>query len=120
MIVRRGTVARDFGPRHPLATAASHPSLICFSHLRWAFVFQRPQHLMRRAARNARVFYWEEPLFGDSPAPVLEGSLSPEGVWVLTPILPHGTDAAASLKTQRTLLDAFVAREAIENPILWY
>jgi hypothetical protein len=30
--------------------------LICFSHLRWNFVFQRPQHLMRRA-RLARIFY---------------------------------------------------------------
>ena len=30
------------------ATAA----LICFSHLRWHFVYQRPQHLMTRFARD--------------------------------------------------------------------
>ena len=35
--------------------------LICFSHLRWNFVFQRPQHLMSRFARERRVIYWEEP-----------------------------------------------------------
>jgi UDP-galactopyranose mutase len=32
-------------PRKPSDT------LICFSHLRWNFVFQRPQHLMSRFAR---------------------------------------------------------------------
>jgi UDP-galactopyranose mutase len=37
-------------------------TLICFSHLRWDFVFQRPQHLMTRFARERRVFYFEEPL----------------------------------------------------------
>ena len=35
--------------------------LICFSHLRWGFVFQRPQHLMARFAKHRRVFFFEEP-----------------------------------------------------------
>ncbi len=37
-------------------------NLICFSHLRWDFVFQRPQHLMSRFARDMQVIYWEEPV----------------------------------------------------------
>ena len=37
-------------------------TLICFSHLRWNFVFQRPQHLMSRFARTMNVIYWEEPM----------------------------------------------------------
>ena len=37
-------------------------TLICFSHLRWNFVFQRPQHLMSRFAREMNVIYWEEPV----------------------------------------------------------
>src|SRR5215217_3016754 len=37
-------------------------TLICFSHLRWNFVFQRPQHLMSRFARDMAVIYWEEPI----------------------------------------------------------
>lgn len=36
--------------------------LICFSHLRWDFVYQRPQHLMSRFARDRRVFFIEEPV----------------------------------------------------------
>ena len=31
------------------------PTLVCFSHLRWDFVFQRPQHLMSRFAASHNV-----------------------------------------------------------------
>jgi len=40
------------------------PTLIVFCHLRWDFVFQRPQHLLTRAARERRVFYVQEPEWG--------------------------------------------------------
>ena len=30
--------------------ASQEPVLLCLSHLRWDFVLQRPQHLMKRAA----------------------------------------------------------------------
>ncbi|MDQ3233524.1 MAG: hypothetical protein M3Q07_17035, partial [Pseudobdellovibrionaceae bacterium] len=45
------------------------PDLICFSHLRWNFVFQRPQHLMTRISRERRVFFFEEPIFTDESTP---------------------------------------------------
>ncbi|MEO6812993.1 MAG: hypothetical protein ABI172_03635, partial [Ginsengibacter sp.] len=35
--------------------------LICFSHIRWNFVYQRPQHLLNRFAIYNRVFVIEEP-----------------------------------------------------------
>lgn len=48
---------------------SNRPPLLCFSHLRWDFVWQRPQHLMARFAGNRRVFFVEEPIFGgDRPA----------------------------------------------------
>ena len=37
-------------------------ALLVFSHLRWNFVTQRPQHLLKRAARSRPVYFWEEPL----------------------------------------------------------
>lgn len=37
-------------------------SLIVFSHLRWSFVFQRPQHLLSRLAEQYRIIFIEEPL----------------------------------------------------------
>ena len=36
-------------------------ALLVFSHLRWNFVYQRPQHLLARLGRDYRVFYIEEP-----------------------------------------------------------
>ena len=46
----------------PSAPDHEPTTLICFSHLRWDFVFQRPQHLMSRFAREMSVIYWEEPI----------------------------------------------------------
>ena len=37
--------------------------LVCFSHLRWNFVYQRPQHLLSRFAKHFRVFFIEEAVF---------------------------------------------------------
>jgi UDP-galactopyranose mutase len=37
--------------------------ILCFSHLRWNFVCQRPQHLISRFAKTSRVFFIEEPIF---------------------------------------------------------
>ncbi|MDQ6694589.1 MAG: UDP-galactopyranose mutase, partial [Chloroflexota bacterium] len=43
--------------------------IIVFSHLRWDFVYQRPQHLLSRIAAHRPVYFIEEPIFdGDNPA----------------------------------------------------
>ncbi len=52
----------------------SFMTLIVYSHLRWDFVFQRPQHLMTRLAAHTRVVFVEEPMGGEQ-----------DGVEVLTP-----------------------------------
>lgn len=36
-------------------------NILCFSHLHWDFVYQRPQHLLTRFAKQNKVFYIEEP-----------------------------------------------------------
>ena len=82
--------------------------LICFSHLRWDFVFQRPQHLLGRAAQTMRVIFWEEPIYTAEPAPRLSDARRPEGVLVVQPHLPWGIDAAAAIVMQRSLLDDMV------------
>ena len=51
-----------------------HPLLLCFSHLRWDFVFQRPQHLMTRAAAHYNVVFFEEPVF-EPGVPDADGAL---------------------------------------------
>ena len=102
--------------RRPVA-AGDRQTLLCFSHLRWAFVFQRPQHLLTRAAATMRVVYWEEPIRVEDGPPRLHARLSPEGVLVVQPHLPRGCDPDA---TQRRLLDAMLQDEDIADPILWY
>ena len=93
--------------------------LVCFSHLRWDFVFQRPQHLLSRCARDRRVFYVEEPLPGDGP-PRLEVLTRNNGVRVVVPHLPTGMEAAEAERAQRALIDAFLADRAVEDYAAWY
>ena len=51
-------------PTRELSSARGHP-LIVQSHLRWDFVWQRPQQLMSRFARTAPVLFVEEPVHLD-------------------------------------------------------
>ncbi|HEY3592311.1 MAG TPA: glycosyltransferase [Polyangiaceae bacterium] len=92
---------------------------MCFSHLRWDLVFQRPQHLMTRFARRTRVFYVEEPTFGDS-GPHLDVSWRFDGLSVVVPRLRNGVTPSQALAAQRQLLAAFAARESIRNVIHWF
>jgi glycosyltransferase involved in cell wall biosynthesis len=95
------------------------PDLLCFSHLRWNFVFQRPQHLMTRCARERRVFFFEEPIFGGDVTPHLQVESSGR-VRVAVPHLPHGLDETAINAAQRRLLNELIAREGIDDFVAWY
>ena len=39
--------------------------IVVFSHLRWDFVYQRPQHLLSRLAKSRRIIVIEEPLHAE-------------------------------------------------------
>lgn len=93
--------------------------LICFSHLRWEFVFQRPQHLLSRAARDRRVFFFEEPIRDDGPAR-LQIRESAEGVTVVQPHLPHTTPPADERARLRSLVDEMVDRFDLERYVVWF
>jgi UDP-galactopyranose mutase len=91
--------------------------LLCLSHLRWDFVFQRPQHLMSRFAKHRRVFYWEEPVY-DAASPHLETRSCPQsGIEIVTPHLPSSEDEAMAL---RGLLATFALIRQIERPVVWF
>ena len=112
-----------FGTRneHQQRTAAAGSTLICFSHLRWDFVFQRPQHLMARFARENRVLFWQEPRFSDDlPAARLDvAPCAVTGVVVLTPVLPSGMAGSTADAAIGDLLTAFLAGET--GPFVrWY
>lgn len=93
--------------------------LVCFSHLRWDFVYQRPQHLMSRCARVRRVFFIEEPA-GHADTPRCELHHDPCGVTVVKPYLPAGHDAEQTNRSLRALVDQLFAQEEIGPFIAWY
>ena len=96
------------------------PTLICFSHLRWSFVFQRPQHLMTRFTQTHDVIYWEEAKFRPGIAPLLDiRTCDRSGVTVAIPQLPEGLSALQQTVALRRLLDTLVT--SLEAPIVrWY
>ena len=91
--------------------------LLCFSHLRWDFVFQRPNHLMARAAGRFRVHYIEEPVYEAGPA-----RLRFERRDGVVRVIPHlaPDDRAVEAEHLRELIDGLVADLGIRMPIVWY
>src|SRR5262245_35498545 len=91
-----------------MASARAHdcfpPDIVCLSHLRWGFVYQRPQHLMSRFGRTRRVIFCEEPLFGETANPRLELTPVAEGVFAARPRLPGGLEPETVDIAQRLLL----------------
>lgn len=111
--------------------------LVCFSHLRWDFVYQRPQHLLSRCAKQRRVFFFEEPAFIDGPAH-LDISQRDNQLIVVTPLLPlhfsmltQTTDRLQMQPINETkrqeveallheMVDELLGLYAIETYISWY
>src|SRR5688572_12747152 len=108
------------GRSKPNASSWTNPDLVCFSHLRWDFVYQRPQHLLSRAARDRRVFFFEEPIF-DNGSMRLHVSEREDGVNVVIPYLPEGLSSeVATQAVLRKMVDRLFSEQGIDNFILWY
>ena len=93
--------------------------LVCLSHLRWDFVYQRPNHLMARAARDRRVYFVEEPSPAEVAVPTLR-TVESEGVQVVTPIVPGDLPHERWDETVAGLLRRFALAEGIHEPTLWF
>ena len=106
----------------PSAPDPEPTTLLCFSHLRWNFVFQRPQHLMNRFAREMNVIYWEEPVdIGPKETAYLQvrEAQDASNVRVVVPHLPEGMPEDAREAALKRLLDAHVA--SVRGPLIaWY
>ena len=91
--------------------------ILCFSHLRWDFVYQRPQHLMSRFGRSRRVFFIEEPIMHDGE-PGWVFSTVEENVIRCVPKLPESTleqhrDGAMQFLVN-SLADKYECHECVE------
>jgi len=96
-------------------------SLVVFSHLRWNFVYQRPQHLVSRLAKHYPVLFVEEPVHDEGPARI-ESSSPCENVQVLRPHTP--VDAVGFHDDQLPVLRPLVAdhlrENGIDDYIVWF
>jgi glycosyltransferase involved in cell wall biosynthesis len=101
------------------ATVPILPDLLCFCHLRWDFVFQRPQHLLTRFAHERRVFFIEEPFF-DAQTPHLELRVADAGVQVAVPHLPPDLAEEARIDALRALVDGLLKAEDVNRYVSWY
>ncbi len=106
----------------PQASATSLPPgspLICFSHLRWDFVLQRPQHLMQRFSRHRQVFFFEEFIPTDHHLAYLEiHPFEGTSVKAVRPRIPHWWSDGERQKALGRLLDDLIALHGAKRPIL--
>ena len=101
-------------------TGSKTPDLVCFSHLRWDFVYQRPQHLLTRCARDRRVFFVEEPIFGNG-AMRLDVQERDGGVHVVIPHLPEGLRSEiATTALLKEMIRRLFLEQGIREYVFWY
>lgn len=100
--------------------------IVALSHLRWSFVWQRPQQFLSRFAENHPVLFIEEPDFclAEGAEPEIETTRPAKNITVITPRLAR--DLRGNDRVGPQMLH--IAREAIEkengngdftNPLLW-
>jgi protoporphyrinogen oxidase/glycosyltransferase involved in cell wall biosynthesis len=106
----------------PVATPPSETvmqTIIVFCHLRWNFVYQRPQQLLTQMARHYKVIYIEEPLFSEGQSFLDFSQPGPN----MTVCQPHTPSRAAGFHDDQIallqpLLAALVRQD--DDPVVWF
>lgn len=96
-------------------------TIVVFSHLRWDFVYQRPQQLMSRLAAGHPILFVEEP-FLDAELPWTECYSPCAGVNVLRMHLPGTTPGFADehVAAIQALLKEALAANSVHDYLLWF
>ncbi len=94
--------------------------LICFSHLRWNFVYQRPQHLLTRFSKHYRVYYIEEPEIISNDEPSFRLQVVNKNLTIVTPLRSGEAGHAATTLVLQALLSDFFKAHSISPDIFWY
>lgn len=99
----------------------NYKDVICLSHLRWDFVFQRPQHLLSRFARNgSRVFFFEEPIFTDEQTH-LNIQEKENNLYVLVPHISYADRENRNVaEIQKNMLETVIEQEYLNDFVLWF
>ena len=96
--------------------------IVTFSHLRWDFVFQRPQHLLTRLANGHRVIFVEEPIPDTSAPPHWEKTQAAPNVLVCRPHTPVDEPGFSDpqISYLRVLLNRLVREEGLSDYVVWF
>ena len=94
-------------------------SILCFSHLRWDFVFQRPQHLLTHASKTYPVFFIEEPIFEQTSANKLK-CRTEDNVTICTPVLSTEVKGEEIDSVLESLVMQKLEELSIIKYISWY
>jgi beta-glucosidase/6-phospho-beta-glucosidase/beta-galactosidase/glycosyltransferase involved in cell wall biosynthesis len=109
------------------ALATGRYGIVVFSHLRWGFVWQRPQQFLSRFARVHQVLFMEEPQFDlvEGSQPHLKMHRVMPNVTVACPHVPNSYNRNPALPellrkfTRQAMADANTDG-AFDCPLLWY
>jgi glycosyltransferase involved in cell wall biosynthesis len=101
------------------SASSSSNDLVCFSHLRWDFVFQRPQHLLSRFAKKQRVFFIEEPVFFDGESH-FRVEKRENNLHVVQPHIQEGTEGYKVDEILKEELDRLIENHKIQDFVAWY
>jgi protoporphyrinogen oxidase/glycosyltransferase involved in cell wall biosynthesis len=97
------------------------PALVVFSHLRWGFVVQRPQHLLSRLTGHYRVLFVEEPLYCEGEPRMDRVPQGPD-LEVLVPRTPVTAPGFHDdqLSVLKPLLAEFLREQGVEDCLVWF
>lgn len=94
--------------------------LVCFSHLPWKFVYQRPQHLLSRFTNKYAVYYIEEFIYSNEE----DGysiNITKENVSVIVPHLNNNIQGKQNEKQRiKIVLNNLFKEHSIQSYIFWY
>jgi beta-glucosidase/6-phospho-beta-glucosidase/beta-galactosidase/glycosyltransferase involved in cell wall biosynthesis len=101
--------------------------IVVFSHLRWGFVWQRPQQFLSRFARKHKVLFVEEPFFDlpEGAEPRLDFHKVMPNVTVICPHLDPSWRRNGKLpmllrKYAQEGIEAMNDQGEFDRPLLWY
>jgi len=95
-------------------------NLLCFSHLRWDFLLQRPQQLLLRFADDTNVYFVENPVFDAKDKPYFSFGTRSETLWKMVPHLRPGLSSSQITKCMIQLIDEFLVNADLDNWTFWY
>ena len=95
--------------------------IIVFSHLRWDFVYQRPQHIMSRLAKDHTVYFIEEPVEASGDSHFKRSEPVPN-LHVCTPCTTRASGGFHDdqIPQLRTLVEKLIEAEGLTDYVLWF